>query len=87
MATQIFKITLLVFLFVSETYINATFLAKGNVRGFIGGAAEALVFAVLNVLISFAIGLGGLRQLNHRNWFRKLPVWCALRHGSCLPCC
>jgi hypothetical protein len=69
--TTLFEVTLLVFLFVSETIINGVFLAKGNALGFLGGAVEALVFAVLNVLISFAIGLGGLRQLNHRNLFRK----------------
>jgi hypothetical protein len=31
-----------------------------------------MVFAVLNVLISFGIGVGGLRELNHRRLFRKL---------------
>jgi hypothetical protein len=65
--TTIFKVVLLAFLFISETYINAVFLAKGNALGFIGAAVEALVFAVLNVLVSFGIGLGGLRQLNHRS--------------------
>jgi len=44
-------------LFVSETDINANFLAKGNVLGFIGGVAAALVFAVLNVVISFLLAL------------------------------
>jgi hypothetical protein len=77
--TTFFKVTLLVFLFVSETYINGVFLAKGNALGFIGGVVEALVFAILNVLISFGIGLGGLRQLNHRNLFRKfLGLLCFL---------
>jgi hypothetical protein len=71
-ATQVLKITVLVFLFMTETYINAVFLAKGNELGFIGGVSEALVFAVLNVLVSFAIGLGGIRQLNCRGAFRKL---------------
>jgi hypothetical protein len=71
-ATNFLKLTLLAFLFVSETYINGVFLAKGNALGFIGGVAEAMVFAVLNVLISFGIGLGGLRELNHRRLFRKL---------------
>ena len=71
-ATNFFKVTLLVFLFVSETYINGVFLAKANALGFIGGVVEALVFAILNVLISFGIGLGGLRQLNHRKLFRKV---------------
>jgi hypothetical protein len=75
--TTIFKVVLLGFLFVSETYINAVFLTKGNVLGFIGAAVEALVFAVLNVLVSFGIGLGGIRQLNHVNWFRRgCPRFC-----------
>jgi hypothetical protein len=65
------KIALLAFLFVSETYINAVFLAKGNALGYIGAVAEALVFAILNVLVSWGVGLGGLRQLNHPNVFRK----------------
>jgi hypothetical protein len=64
--TKFFKVSFLVFLFVSETYINAVFLAKGNALGFIGGAAEALVFATLNVLTSFGIGLGGLRLRGHK---------------------
>ncbi len=71
--TVFLKVTLLVFLMVSETYINAIFLAKGNALGFIGGAAEALVFAILNVLVSFGIGLGGLRQFNHRKPVPKNP--------------
>jgi hypothetical protein len=70
--TKFFKVTVLVFLFVSETYFNGIFLAKGNALGYIGGVAEALLFAILNVVISFAIGLGALRQLNHRSLFRKL---------------
>jgi hypothetical protein len=44
--TTFFKVTLLVFLFVSETYINGVFLAKGNALGYVGGIAEALLFAI-----------------------------------------
>lgn len=71
-ATNIFKIGLLVFLFAFETYVNGVFLAKGNELGLIGGAVEALVFAVLNIVISFFIGLGGARYLNHRSAIKKL---------------
>jgi hypothetical protein len=69
--TTALKIAFLLFLFVSETYINGIFLAKGNELGIIGGTAEALVFAVLNVAISFFLGLGGVRQLNHSTVTRK----------------
>lgn len=71
-ATNIFKIGLIFFLFAFETYVNAVFLAKGNELGLIGGAVEALVFAVLNIVISFFIGLGGARYLNHRSALKKL---------------
>lgn len=79
-----FKSVLLAFLFVSETYVNAVFLAKGAELGLIGGAVEALAFAILNVLFSFGIGFGGVRQINARGFFRKLIgalsilVWLAL---------
>jgi hypothetical protein len=66
------KVAFVFFLFVVETYINAVFLAKGNELGFIGGAAEALVFAVLNVVVSFFLGLFGVRQVNARGFFRRL---------------
>ena len=69
---QFLKITLLAFLFVSETYINGVFLAKGAELGLLGGVVEALAFAILNVLFSFGIGLGGLRQLNCPGFGRKL---------------
>ncbi len=58
------KTALLAFLFVSETYINGVFLAKGAELGLLGGVVEALAFAILNVLFSFGIGLGGVRQIN-----------------------
>jgi hypothetical protein len=66
------KVALLFFLFVVETYINGVFLAKGSELGLLGGVVEALVFAVLNVVVSFFIGLLGVRQVNSRGFFRKL---------------
>jgi len=66
------KVALLFFLFVVETYINGVFLAKGSELGLLGGVVEALVFAVLNLVVSFFIGLLGVRQINSRGLFRKL---------------
>jgi hypothetical protein len=66
------KIAFLFFLFTIETYINGVFLAKGNELGFIGGVVEALVFAILNVVVSFFLGLLGVRQVNCRGFFRKM---------------
>lgn len=66
------KIAFLFFLFVVETYINGVFLAKGNELGLLGGVVEALVFAVLNVVVSFFLGLLGVRQINCRGIFRNV---------------
>ena len=72
------KVSFLCFLFVSETYVNGVFLAKGSELGFIGGVVEALVFAILNVLVSFFIGLIGVRQFNHTGAFRKIVALLSL---------
>jgi hypothetical protein len=65
------KVALLFFLFVVETYINGAFLAKGNELGFLGGVVEALVFAVLNLVVSFFLGLLGVRQINSTGFVRR----------------
>jgi hypothetical protein len=66
------KIGVLLVLFVFEVFLNGFFLAKGNELGYMGGAAEAFTFALLNIGVSFLIGAVGVRELNHRNVFRKL---------------
>jgi hypothetical protein len=65
------KVGVLLVLFVFEVMLNAFFLAKGSELGYLGGASEAITFALLNVGGSFLIGAAGVRELNHRNWFRK----------------
>ncbi len=67
-----FKIGLLLMLFVIEVVVNGVFLSKGSELGLVGGVVEACTFAALNVGVSFAIGAVGARQMNHRNWLRKL---------------
>jgi hypothetical protein len=59
-------------LFVFEVFLNGFFLAKGSELGYLGGAAEAFTFALLNVGVSFLIAVAGVRELNHRNLLRKL---------------
>jgi hypothetical protein len=66
------KVGVLLALFVFEVFLNGFFLAKGSELGYLGGAAEAITFALLNVGVSFLIGVAGVRELNHRNVFRKL---------------
>jgi hypothetical protein len=66
------KVGVLLALFVFEVFLNGFFLAKGSELGYLGGAAEALAFALLNVGGSFLIGAVGVREINHRNVLRKL---------------
>jgi hypothetical protein len=66
------KIGILLALFVFEVFLNGFFLAKGNELGYLGGAVEAFTFALLNVGVSFLIAAVGVRELNHRNFLRKL---------------
>jgi hypothetical protein len=66
------KVGILLALFVFEVFLNGFFLAKGSELGYLGGAAEAFTFALLNVGVSFLIAAAGVRELNHRNFLRKL---------------
>jgi hypothetical protein len=72
------KVGILLALFVFEVFLNSFFLAKGNELGYLGGAAEAFTFALLNIGVSFFIAVVGVRELNHRNLLRKLLGLCAL---------
>jgi hypothetical protein len=66
------KVGVLLVLFVFEVFLNGFFLAKGSELGYLGGAAEAITFAVFNIGVAFLLAAVGVRELNHRNWFRKL---------------
>jgi hypothetical protein len=66
------KVGILLALFVFEVFLNGFFLSKGSELGYLGGAVEAFTFALLNVGVSFLIAAAGVRQINHRNYLRKL---------------
>ena len=68
----ILKIGVLAILFIIEVAINGSFLAKANIGGLLGGAAQAVTFAALNILASFFWGLVLIRLVNRRNYFLKL---------------
>jgi hypothetical protein len=68
----ILKIGVLAILFVIEVVINGSFLAKANVGGLLGGAAQAVTFAALNIIASFFWGMVLIRLVNRRNYFLKL---------------
>ncbi|MBV9531197.1 MAG: hypothetical protein JO283_09045 [Bradyrhizobium sp.] len=68
----ILKIGVLAILFIIEVVINGSFLAKANVGGLLGGAAQAVTFAALNIVASFLWGMVLIRLVNHRNYILKL---------------
>jgi hypothetical protein len=68
----ILKIGVLAILFIIEVVINGSFLAKANVGGLLGGAAQAVTFAALNIIASFFWGMVLIRLVNRRNYFLKL---------------
>ncbi len=68
----ILKIGVLAILFITEVVINGSFLAKANVGGLLGGAAQAVTFAALNIIASFFWGMVLIRLVNRRNYFLKL---------------
>ena len=68
----ILKIGVLAILFIIEVVINGSFLAKANVGGLLGGAAQAVTFAGLNIIASFFWGMVLIRLVNRRNYFLKL---------------
>ncbi len=67
-----FKVSLVVFLFVFETYLNGIFLAKGSDQGFLGGVTEAFAFSSLNIGVALLCAIFCARQVTHRNFARKL---------------
>lgn len=67
------KVMVIVALVIGELVVNGQLLSKGSELGLVGGIVEAILFAALNVGVAlmFATVLG-VRNLNHRNWFRKM---------------
>ena len=68
----ILKIGVLAVLFILEVVINGSFLAKANIGGLLGGAAQAVTFAGLNIIASFFWGMVLIRLVNRRNYLLKL---------------
>ncbi|GLR45546.1 hypothetical protein GCM10007880_60640 [Mesorhizobium amorphae] len=69
---HLFRIALLVFLFLVETYLNGSFLAKGNDQGFLGGATEAFAFSFVNIVSALIFAIFCVRLVTHRSVAVKL---------------
>lgn len=69
---KVWRWGLIALLFLAEVLGNSYFLSKGSVYGLIGGFAEAVIIAFLNIGISMALGIFGIQQCWHRAFWRKL---------------
>ena len=56
-----------------EAVLNGSFLALGNELGLLGGTFEAIVIALINVLLGLFVGWKVVTQWNHRSPYRKIP--------------
>ncbi|KAA3448367.1 hypothetical protein C7I87_21835 [Mesorhizobium sp. SARCC-RB16n] len=71
-AAHLLRISLLLFLFLIETAMNGSFLAKGNEQGFFGGILEAAAFSFINIGAALLLALFCARLVTHRSIFGKL---------------
>jgi len=73
--SKILYIGIIMVILLSETSLNAYFFAKGNELGLIGGAAQALIISLINVVSAFFLGGYLVKKLN---LVKKSPV---LKYG------
>lgn len=69
--SKILYIGIIMVILLSETSLNAYFFAKGNELGLIGGAAQALIISLINVVSAFFLGGYLVKKLN---LVKKSPV-------------
>ena len=74
--SKILYIGIIMIILLSETSLNAYFFAKGNDLGLIGGAAQALIISLINIVFAFFMGGYLVKKLN---LVKKTPV---LKYGA-----
>ncbi len=70
--SKILRYGVIAVLLLVESIFNTPLLAKGSELGITGGVTQAITIAILNIGIAAVTGYVGLRELFHRNLFRKL---------------
>lgn len=73
--SKVLYIGIIMLILLSETSLNAYFFAKGNELGLIGGAAQALIISLINIVFAFFMGGYLVKKLN---LVRKSPI---LKYG------
>ena len=74
--SKILYIGIIMVILLSETSLNAYFFAKGNELGLIGGAAQALIISLINIVTAFFLGGYLVKKLN---LVKKSPL---LKYGA-----
>lgn len=70
--SHIYHFGVLMFVFMAETWGNATFFAQGNELGIIGGWITAMVLSAVTLGMAFFAGRYAYTALIHRSVIRKL---------------
>ena len=69
--SKILHYSIIFFIVIFETALNAFFLSKGSELGLIGGFFQAFIISLVNLGFA-AFAAFSLRNMFHRNWARKL---------------
>ncbi|WP_119419678.1 hypothetical protein [Desertibaculum subflavum] len=70
--SRAYKWGLLVLILAIESVLNGFFLSKGSVFGLVGGIAEALIIAFINIVAGVVVGRALLPWIGYRNWFVRI---------------
>ncbi len=73
--SRVLYIGIIMVIILSETSLNSYFFAKGNELGLVGGAAQALIISLINIVFAFFMGGYLVKKLN---LVKKTPV---LKYG------
>jgi hypothetical protein len=63
--SKIYHCALVMLIIIIEATINAYFFAQGNDLGLLGGWLQAGIVSILNVSLSFIVGLSIIKEFNH----------------------
>jgi hypothetical protein len=81
---HIFRVSLLFFLFLVETILNGSFLAKGNDQGLLGGVTEAAAFSFINIGSALIFSIFCVRLVTHRSIAVKLIGMVSILLYACI---
>jgi hypothetical protein len=72
--SQVLHFGIVILLVLIEAFLNGSFLARGLELGMLGGITQALVIAAVNVSSGFVIGMLAVRNLSHKEPWRRITA-------------